>query len=100
MGKLNMSRCSCLILVKARCAMAPEHDNDVQVASAPASSGFTMPRARPGDYPYHVKRAPSWMLPVYVSQVIMMMMMMMIMMMYVSQPVKNAQPQSTITVIR
>jgi len=51
--------------------------------STPASSGFVMPTAKHGDYPYHVKRAPSWMLPVYVSQ-----------------PIKNGQPQSTITVIR
>eukprot|EP00091_Calanus_sinicus_P007384 TRINITY_DN18414_c0_g1_i1.p1 TRINITY_DN18414_c0_g1~~TRINITY_DN18414_c0_g1_i1.p1 ORF type:complete len:101 (-),score=35.66 TRINITY_DN18414_c0_g1_i1:95-397(-) len=27
-----------------------------------------MPTAKPGDYPYFVKRAPSWMLPVYVRQ--------------------------------
>ena len=32
------------------------------------SSGFVMPTAKPGDYPYYVKRAPSWMFPVYVHQ--------------------------------
>eukprot|EP00090_Calanus_glacialis_P003830 TRINITY_DN12870_c0_g1_i1.p1 TRINITY_DN12870_c0_g1~~TRINITY_DN12870_c0_g1_i1.p1 ORF type:complete len:219 (-),score=81.87 TRINITY_DN12870_c0_g1_i1:111-767(-) len=32
------------------------------------SSGFVMPTAKPGDYPYFVKRAPSWLFPVYVSQ--------------------------------
>ena len=51
--------------------------------TASTASGFVMPTAKPGDHPYHVKRAPSWMLPVYVSQ-----------------PIKNGQPQSTITVIR
>ena len=33
-----------------------------------SSSGFLMPTAKPGDHPYFVKRAPSWMFPVYVSQ--------------------------------
>merc|ERR1712062_881097 len=26
------------------------------------------PSAKPGDHPYHVRRAASWMLPVYVKQ--------------------------------
>ena len=32
------------------------------------SSGFVMPTTKPGDYPYFVKRAPSWLFPVYVYQ--------------------------------
>lgn len=32
------------------------------------SSGFVMPTAKPGDHPYFVKRAPSWLFPVYVTQ--------------------------------
>lgn len=39
-----------------------------QTGSGPAPSGFTMPSARPGQYPYFVRRPASWMLPVYVSQ--------------------------------
>ena len=31
------------------------------------SSGFVMPTAKPGDFPFFVKRAPSWLFPVYVS---------------------------------
>ena len=27
-----------------------------------------MPTAKPGDHPYFVKRSPSWLFPVYVSQ--------------------------------
>ena len=46
-------------------------------------SGFKMPTAKPGDYPYHVRRATSWMLPVYVSQ-----------------PWRDGQPSATITTIR
>eukprot|EP00092_Neocalanus_flemingeri_P022567 GFUD01024470.1.p2 GENE.GFUD01024470.1~~GFUD01024470.1.p2 ORF type:complete len:220 (+),score=88.84 GFUD01024470.1:52-711(+) len=33
-----------------------------------APSQFGMPTARPGDFPYFVRRAPSWLFPVYVSQ--------------------------------
>lgn len=36
----------------------------------PKSSGFFMPRAKPGDFSYFVCRAPSWMYPVYVSTLI------------------------------
>jgi len=39
----------------------PKQDED-------CSSGFVMPTAKPGDYPYFVKRAPSWLFPVYVRQ--------------------------------
>ena len=37
-------------------------------STTPATSGFTMPSAKPGDYPYFVRRAASWMLPVYTRQ--------------------------------
>ena len=46
-------------------------------------SGFVMPTAKPGYHPYHVRRASSWLLPVYVSQ-----------------PWRNGQPSATITTIR
>jgi len=31
-------------------------------------SGFVMPTTKPGDFPYFVRRARSWLFPVYVSQ--------------------------------
>eukprot|EP00088_Acartia_fossae_P009665 TRINITY_DN1471_c0_g1_i2.p1 TRINITY_DN1471_c0_g1~~TRINITY_DN1471_c0_g1_i2.p1 ORF type:complete len:215 (-),score=29.59 TRINITY_DN1471_c0_g1_i2:28-672(-) len=39
----------------------PEKSDEVK------PSGFYYPSAKPGDYPYYVRRAPSWLFPVYVG---------------------------------
>ena len=55
-------------MVERYMAMSQPKTIPVPKTDQNTSSGFVMPTAKPGDYPYFVKRAPSWLFPVYVSQ--------------------------------